>query len=214
MHFEPLFGMDENKYPDISDAILKIKKWNRQGGGDNRDAALAMLTHYRLAKQFKGPFAFLMIRDKKLPEADAVEALRWAKKFLLKTHHTIDLPLGDVERYIRGNVSIAAEGLSEVARAADPKLYDKKNGIMNIVSGDGYIQIGRFGGSGTEIESISPYGTSAHKDSRHYTDQMVLFQKHIFRKMSFDMELIKKNAELIYHPGQTDYNALTKLKLN
>ena len=213
-HFAPLFGLDENKYPDIADAILKIKKWNRQGGADNKDAALAMLTHYRLAKQFKGPFAFLMIRDKKLPEADAVEALRWAKKFLLKTHHTIDLPLGDVERYIRGNVSIAAEGLSEVARAADPKLYDKKNGIMNIVSGDGYIQIGRFGTGGTEVESISPYGTSAHKDSRHYTDQMVLFQKHIFKRMSFDMELIKKSAELIYHPGQTDYNALTKLKLN
>ena len=212
-HFDCLYQLDEKKYEDVADAILKIKRWNRTGGADNKDAALAMLTHYHLAKQFKGPFAFLMIRDKILPETDAVEALRWAKKFLLKTHHTIDLPLGDVQRYIRGSVSIPAEGLTEVARAADPRLYDKKNGIMNIVSGDGYVQLVKFSPRGTEIEAISPYGASAHPDSRHYTDQMGMFQKHEFRVMSFDMDMITKNAEYIYYPGQVDYNTLSKIVL-
>lgn len=212
-HFEPLLKLDENKYPDIADAILKLKKWNMQGGADNKDAALAMLSHYRLAKQFKGPFAFLMIRDKILPESDAVDAVRWAKKFLLKTHRTIDLPLGEVERYIRGNVSIPGEGLAEVARAADPKLYDKKKGIMNLTGGDGYIQMVKFGGKGTELETVSPYGTSAHPDSRHYTDQMNLFQKHEFRQMSFDLADVQKTAELSYHPGEIDYNSKTRVTI-
>ena len=211
-HFAPLFKLDEKKYPDIADAILKLKHWNMQGGAENKDAALAMLTHFHLGKQFKGPFAFLMIRNKILPESDAVEAVRWAKKFLLKTHQTIDLPLGDVQRYIRGHVSIPAEGLSEVARAADPKLYDSKKGIMNIVSGDGYIQLVKFGPDGAAVQTISPYGASAHADSRHYTDQMELFRQHSFRAMSFDIDAILKNAELTYHPGQIDYNAMTKAK--
>jgi acyl-homoserine lactone acylase PvdQ len=128
--FAPLFNISETKYPDISEAIKKIKQWNHQGGADNKDAALAMLTHYRLMKKFKGPFAFLMIRDKVLPQQDAIEALRWAQKFMITYHGSINKPLGEVQQYIRGDVTMPAEGLYEVPRAADAKLYDKKKGVM------------------------------------------------------------------------------------
>ncbi len=211
-HFKAMYELDEHKYPEIADAITKLKKWNRSGGADNRDAALAMVTHYHLAKEYKAPFAFLMIREKLLPETDAAEAVRWAKKFLLKTHGTIDLPLGDVQQYIRGAVSKPADGLYEVPRAADAKLYNKDKGIFRIESGDGYIQLGKFGADKTELWSVSPYGSSAHVDSRHYTDQMELFRRHEFRTLTFDRNAIMQKAELIYYPGQLDYNAATRVK--
>jgi hypothetical protein len=42
---------------------------------------------------------------------------------------SIQVPLGDVQRLIRGDVSLPASGLSEVPRASDVVLYDKKKGI-------------------------------------------------------------------------------------
>jgi acyl-homoserine-lactone acylase len=207
-----LYTLSEAKYPDIADAIAKLKHWNRQGGIDNKDATIAMLTHYKLSKLFKGPFAFLTIREKVLPEADAVTAVRWAKKFLINSHGTIDIPLGNVQRYIRGTVSIPAEGLYEVPRAADAKMYDEQKGIMRVESGDGYIQVVKFSKQNIDLQTISPYGSSAHSDSKHYTDQMQLFSDHKFRSMTFDLESIKRKAEFIYHPQQIDYNQQTRKK--
>ena len=59
-----MYSLDENKHPVIADAILKIRKWNLDGAKDNREAALAMLTHNYLTKKLDAPFAFFMIAKK------------------------------------------------------------------------------------------------------------------------------------------------------
>jgi len=200
-HFKNMYALDEKKYPDIADAIQKLKRWNMSGEVDNKEAALALVTHDYLLKKLDAPFAFLMIAKTDVPEADAVEAVRYAKKFLLKTHGTIDLPLGDVQRHIRGSVSIPASGLREVSRAADAKLYDKKKGIYRVTGGDGYIQMVKFSKySAPEIYSVNAYGASVHEDSPHYTDQMELFQKEQFKQMTFDKTMILARAKKVYHP--------------
>lgn len=205
-NFKTLYALDEKKYPGLADAIQKIKKWNLEGTADNREAALAMLTHNYLTKKLDAPFAFFMIAKTPVPEADLVEAITYAKKFLLKTHGSIDVGLGEVQRYIRGDVSFPASGLREVPRAADPKLYDKKKGIFKITSGDGYMQMVKLSKEGVEISSINTYGASAHPDSPHYTDQMKLFSEEKFKKMTFDKEEIMKNAKRVYTPGDVNKN--------
>lgn len=200
-NFKILYSLDEKKYPEIADAILKIRKWNMEGATDNREAALAMLTHNYLTKKLDAPFAFFMIAKNPVPENDLVEALSYAKIFLVKTHGSIDVALGDVQRHIRGNVSFPASGLREVPRAADPKLYDRKKGIFKISGGDGYMQMVKLSKSGIEINSVNSYGASANPESPHYTDQMQLFSEEKFKKMTFDKEEILKSAERIYHPG-------------
>lgn len=85
-----------------------------------------MVFHDILMKKNNAPFALLMIRNQKISEAESVDALRKARKFLLKYHGSLDIPLGQVQRHIRGNINIPASGLREVSRAADAKLYDKK----------------------------------------------------------------------------------------
>ena len=201
-NFGGIFKLDEHKYPDIADAIIKLKHWDWMGNADNRDAALAMLMHENLMKKLNGPFAFLMIQHKPIPENDAVEAITQAKRFLLKTHGSIDIALGDLQRHIRGNVSLPASGLREIPRACDTKLFDARKGIYRCVGGDGYIQLVKFGKDSVELNTINAYGASSHQDSNHYTDQMQMFEKEQFKKMTFDKVVILQKAERIYHPGE------------
>lgn len=200
-NFKTAFELDEKKYTDIADAIKKLKQWNRTGDAENRDAAVAMIMQERLQKEWKVPFAFLMIKKEPLLENDLVAALRYAKKFMLSKYGTLDVKLGDVQRMIRGNVSFPASGLREVSRAADPKLYDKAEGTWRITGGDGYIQVNKYSAKGVEINSINAYGASSHPESKHYTDQMEMFSKEQFKKMTFDWEVIKRNAEKVYSPS-------------
>jgi len=201
-NFKIAFELSESKYPDIADAIAKLKKWNLQGDINNREAALAMIMHERLNKKWKVPFAFLTIKREPMQEDELVDALRYARKFMLAKYGTIDVKLGDVQRLIRGDKSYPASGLREVPRAADPKLYDKKKGIWRIVNGDGYIQMNRYNKTGVEINSINAYGASAHSDSKHYTDQMELFSNEQFKPMTFNWDEIVRHAERIYNPGK------------
>lgn len=200
-NFAAVYRLDEKKYPDISDAIAKLKRWSWSGEAENKDAALAMIFHERLMKQWKVPFAFLMIKKEPMTEENVVEQLRLSKKYMLAKYKTMDIRLGDVQRSIRGEVSYPASGLHEVNRATDSKLYDKKTGIYRAVSGDGYIQLIKYSSSGPEIQSVNAYGSSAHPDSKHYTDQMEMFSKEQFKPMTFDWEQILKKAERIYSPG-------------
>lgn len=199
-NFRALYHLDAAKYPDLAAAIAKLQHWDWSGTVDNKDAALAMLTHEYLMKKLNGPFAFLMIKKDTLTTSEVAEALRHAQDQLIKTHGSIDVPLGEVQRLIRGTVSIPASGLREVARAADAKLVDKKKGIYKVTSGDGYIQLVKFGKDGVDLRTISPYGASADPASPHYTDQMRMFEREEFKQMTFDKAEILRKAERVYHP--------------
>jgi acyl-homoserine-lactone acylase len=135
-------------------------------------------------------------------EEDAVDALRNAKKLLIKTHGTMDIPLGQVQRHQRGEVSLPISGLREVPRAADANIYDKKKGLFRITGGDGYIQKVRFTEAGPTIHSINAFGASARPDSPHYTDQMQMFVDQQYKPMTFDRAEIERNARRVYHPGE------------
>lgn len=199
--FAAMFNLDESKYPDIADAIQKLKKWDRNGNADNMDAALAMVVHDFMRQAVDAPFALLMVRPFDVPEEMAVDAIRKAKKLLLKTHGTLDVALGDVQRLIRGEKSLPAHGLREVPRATDTKLHDKKKGIYKVTGGDGYIQVVRFSKDGAKIRSINAYGASNHEDSPHYNDQMEMFTDHEYRTIHLERTTLEKNAERLYHPG-------------
>ncbi|MES2622378.1 MAG: penicillin acylase family protein [Bacteroidota bacterium] len=201
-NFAAAYQLNEKKYKDIADAIKKLKQWNWSGDIQNREAVLAMIMHEKLMKQWKVPFAFLMIKKEPMSEENIVWALRKAKRYMLDKYGTIDVKLGDVQRLIRGDLSLPASGLREVSRAADPKVQDKINGIWQIKGGDGYIQMNKYSKSGVEINSVNAYGSSSHPESKHYTDQMEMFTKEKFKPMTFDWEEIKKKAEKVYYPGE------------
>jgi acyl-homoserine-lactone acylase len=201
-NFKALYALDVNRYPDIKDAVERLQRWNLGGEADNREAPLALVLHQRLMDAWKVPFAVLSIKREPLTEEEIVRELRASKRFMLRTYGTLDIALGDMQRLIRGSVSLPASGLREVARAADSKLVDKANGIWKVGSGDGYVQMNRYSSTGVEVLSVNAYGASSHPESKHYTDQMQLFVGERFKRMTFDWEEIERKAERVYRPGE------------
>ncbi len=192
-----VLNLDPEKYPDIKDQIMQIKTWNRESDTANTDAALMMIiarflidkthVHYDSRKE-----------EIKLKEEYVVEAFGHAKKFLQKYHHTTKVPLGNVQRHIRGNVSIASDGQVDVLRAATALPY--KKGVYRIFHGDSYLLFVKFTDGLPELESISPYGASNHKDSKHYTDQMRLYTTHKTKKIYLDKNKVLQDVESKYSP--------------
>ncbi|TVR81444.1 MAG: hypothetical protein EA412_03090 [Chitinophagaceae bacterium] len=199
--FRIFYELDEKEYPDIADAIIKLRNWDFQGDITNTTAGFVLVMHHFLIKRTNFPFALFMIHEEQVKEEDAVWAIREAKDFLLKTHGHINVALGDIQRHIRGDVSFPASGLREVPRAADAELIDEKKGIFKVTGGDSYIQAIKFSEEGVEVYSVHAYGASANVDSPHFTDQMEMFTNEQFKKMSFDKEIIFENAVRIYEPG-------------
>lgn len=202
-HFKAMFELDEVKYPDIADAIQKIKAWDRGGEIDNPHAALIMVVHENLRHMANGPFALLMIRKQPVTEEMAVSAIRDAKKFFMKKHRTMDMRLGAIQQFMRGDKRVEAHGLREVLRATDTHYKDKKNGIFKAAGGDGYIQIARFSkDEGAQIRSVNVYGASDRPESPHYDDQMEMFRDHEYKNVPLTREGVDKMAERTYYPGE------------
>jgi hypothetical protein len=61
-----------------------------------------MIMQEKLQKEWKVPFAFLMIKKEPLTEENIVTQLRATKKFMLSKYGTLDVKLGDIQRMIRG----------------------------------------------------------------------------------------------------------------
>lgn len=200
-NFSRLYGLDAARYPKLKEQIEALKNWNLRGVHSDTNATVAMLTHKFLMKGKSMPFAIMMIQKDPVPESDIVQALTQTKKYLLKHYKTTCVPLGDVQKIVRGDKSFPIDGLSEVSRAVDTK-YDKQKGIYKMTAGDGFMQFLRFSPTGVEIESISPFGASAHPESKHYTSQMELFVQKKTKKMSLDKHDVWKSAERIYEPGK------------
>lgn len=201
-HFGVLYTLDEKKYPDIAPALYHLKNWNLESSTTNRSAALANTVHHFLCEKTGEPFGFLLVRNKQISESDAVWAIRKASHLLLKSHHLLNPPMGDVFRHIRGTVSLPASGTDEVLRAAGSYLYDKDKGIFRVNTGDGYMQMVKFSKEkGPEIFSITAYGSSSRPLSPNYTDQMKLYTNEQFKVMTFDKKYIFTHAIKIYKPG-------------
>jgi len=196
--FKVLFNLDHKQYPDITYAIEKIKRWNLEGTVDNRDAALMLIIHDYLRQELDMTFGFLMIREAPILEEEAVRAVRYAQRQLLHAHGTLDIPLGQVQFYIRGDRHVPADGLRETARATDTKLFNRGKAVYKVVSGDGYMQKVRFTPQGPELNTINVYGASDDPESPHYDDQMELFSQHRYKVMTLDRAVIERDAERIY----------------
>ncbi|MCS7086428.1 MAG: penicillin acylase family protein, partial [Bacteroidia bacterium] len=201
-NYAALYRLDPNKYPGLAYAINKFKRWNFRGDVDNRDAALALVTHYFLEKITRTSVALQMILNDTITEAEAVAALKKAQRFLLKHHRTLDVPLGAVQRHRRGNVDLPLDGLLEVPRAIHVGAQKPRKGRFRAHGGDCFIMYVTWDKDRKQIlETVNCYGTSARAQSPHYTDQMTMFVRHQTKPATFDKNEIFRRAERVYRLG-------------
>lgn len=193
----PLFALNPADYPDIAPLIETLNKWDRRADTTSRGAAIYSVAYLLLTdilKQAGGsPY-------RPLTTAECVQGLQQTKAYLLKHFGTTDLPLGRVQRHIRGSVSLPCPGVPDVLAAMDSKRLP--SGELRAEQGESYIELVRFRKNALpDIETVNAYGASNHPDSPHYTDQMQLFVNQQTKKMTLDKQQVLRDAKRVYHPS-------------
>lgn len=191
-----MFNLDPKKYPDIADALKVINQWNSQSDANNMQAALLTFSVYPIIDRISSRGT--NYESNYFTEKEYAEGIREGKKHMLKYFGSLTVPLGAVQKHVRGNVELPVGGMPEVLAATISQPY--KNGMRKTFVGDSYIELVRYSKDTVEIESVNAYGASAKPNSPHYTDQMQMFVDQKLKPMTLDKAKIYKDAERIYHP--------------
>jgi acyl-homoserine-lactone acylase len=136
-----------------------------------------------------------------LEEERLVEALRYAKKHMLKHFGRLDPRYGQVMRHRRGDKDLALWGFPDVMGAMLGKF--EADGRLKGRRGESHIILARLSEEGVQLRAVNEYGTSNKPGSPHYSDQMELFANQETRPVTMKREALERNAERIYHPGES-----------
>ena len=200
MHSSPLlekiFHLNIEKYPDLSESISLLNKWDRVTDGDSEAAALFILCLRNIWPKITEQRFWR--EGNVLNEALLVESIRMARKHCKKHFKKYHVPLHQLQRHSRSKVNLPVNGGPDVLAAMYAK--PEKNGQLRASAGDSYIQLVRFSANGPEIESVNAYGASTKENSPHATDQMKLFVEQKLKKMTLDKDRIYEEANWVYHP--------------
>jgi acyl-homoserine-lactone acylase len=193
VNIDSLFLLDESQHSDIADVIHSLKTWDRVGNESSRGAAIFAIAFYKIAAIYQHDESL-----KSISESFAVSIMTQVKEFMMKNFGTTDITLGDYQRLERGNKSLPLSGLPDVLAA----MYSAptKEGRVKGNVGDCYIAFAKFTANGPEIETINCFGASNHPGSKHYDDQMPLYQQQLTKKMTLNRIQNYQHAERIYHP--------------
>lgn len=196
----PLFtgGLDPARYPDIAEEIALLANWDRKGTKESVGAGFFLVAYGHFNKTIYERHELFERHD--IPEEEFVASIRYAQRYLKRHFGTSQVPLGEVQRHVRGDQDWPIEGLPDQIAA----LYSRpwKNGRYKSYSGESYIQHVRFDEQGVEISSVQPYGASSRPDSPHFADQVELYLQHKTKEISLDRKWVEEHAERTYHPGE------------
>ena len=188
-----VFRMDPLLAGKAAPTVRILQKWNRSGELNEIGAA-----HFN-------EFYFHLMSKKKWIDVDEVKAvqmiasLHYAHEKLLNNFGKIEVTLGEYQFLVRGDKTLPIRGLGDVLAAMYSRPY--KEGKVKGVAGDSYIMLVRYPSKGLPIiETVNSYGASNRPESPHYADQMNMFVNQERKQMTLDIDLVRNQAERIYHP--------------
>lgn len=188
-----MMELNADDHPMLKDIINSLQEWDKRGDTESKGAAVFLIVYDYLARKLAGT------PSREISIEEAVETYQYVYGFMIKNFGKTSLELGDIQKLVRGNLVKPASGLPDMLAATYTDPYT--NGMRRVVSGDAYICIVRYPKQGFPIiESINTFGASSHPESKHFSDQMNMFQNKQLKKMTLDKTAILNNAERIYHP--------------
>ncbi|MGY8919763.1 MAG: penicillin acylase family protein [Flavobacteriales bacterium] len=188
-----IWEINAKEYPEISDVILNIQKWDMSTNSTSVGAANYAILYYLLIDKFKG------VTNKKIfSEVEIIELISSTKEYLIKFFGTVNIELGHFQKLVRGEKEIGIFGLPDVITAMKGVNYE--DGKIKITHGESYISLVKFKDGKVEVETVISYGSSDNPNSNHYNDQMDLYSKFKTKKMSLDKSKVYKEAIKIYNP--------------
>ncbi len=194
---DSMLKMNPADYPLLKEVITNLQQWDNKAIKTSKGAAVFLLLYDYLSIKLRGA------RPRQLTVAESIEAFQYINDFMLKNFGTLNLTLGGIQKLVRGNDARPADGLPDILAAAYSAPYI--NGKRKITTGDAYICFVRYPKNGLPIiESINTFGASQHPGSRHYKDQMTMFQNQQTKRMTLDKKEVFQTAERIYHPVMSE----------
>jgi len=187
-----LLGNDEAISREELLAQEILRNWDGDTSIDSRGTALAVITGTRALgyEYFE-------------PERDPMEALAETAADLMDVFGRLDPEWGEVNRIIRGEISVPLDGAPDVLRAiyADRDGV-AKDGVMNAFAGDTHIIIADWTPDGSvTIDSIHNYGSATlDETSPHYSDQTELFSNGEYKRIAMNLADVLKEATADYQP--------------
>lgn len=189
---QPLFDLDPGKYPDIKDAILLLRQWNKSGETTNKQAALLLVTFMNLNEMTHSGFVE-MESGIKYSEDQLVSSVKKASDELKSAYGAIDIELGKIQKIERGTFSFPVSGLPDALNSS--YLLRTSKGKFKVANGDTFIMFCSFSSNGNTAFSVLPYGVSARAGNIHSTDQMKLYAGHATKRVYFSEEDIRSRRE-------------------
>ena len=193
MDIDSLFLMNPPDYPKIEPILKSIQSWDRIASAESYGAGAYGVLYSKLRKYYNN------LPDPKIFTTSVLEkALTESLKHIIKYFGSNEVKLGSFQKLVRGDKELPIFGLPDVISSMGTAPY--KEGMRKVVSGESYIELVKFTKEGVEIESIISYGSSDHKQSKHFNDQMEYYANQKTKKMTFDKREIYKKAKKVYHP--------------
>lgn len=179
------------------DPLLKsaqdiLRNWDGDTVRTSRGAALAVITGTRTRGY-----------EYTEQERDPMDALAETANDLMAKFGRLDPEWGEVNRIIRGDVSVPLDGAPDVLRAIYADRDGVANeGVMNAFAGDTHIVVAEWAPDGQVIvDSIHNYGSATlDETSPHYNDQVQLFSDGGYKRISMTLEEVLKEATADYRP--------------
>jgi len=192
-NIDSLFLIDEQANSEIADLIVQLKQWDKTGNAQNIGAGTFFMV-YEMARKNNALFN----AQHTITINQAIEILKDVKASMLQNFGRTNLQLGEIQKLVRGKVSLPLPGLPDLL--APMYSIPLKNGLYKGNQGDAYIELVRFTKDGPIIETLNVYGASARSSSVHYTDQMNMYVNQQTKPMTLNKADVYKNAVRKYNP--------------
>ncbi|MCA9230579.1 MAG: acylase [Planctomycetales bacterium] len=185
------------------EALKVWRDWDQRTDQENTSTALVVLTLRPGSNDDQRP----------LDEADTQALLKemtWVAKLLQKTHGRIDVPWGEVNRMIRGDVNLPLDGGPDVLRAIyqtfkrGGEIVGMEDGQLEGRGGDCYFMLVRWDQEGKiTSEAIHQYGAATiARESEHYDNQAPLFARKEMRESLLTESAVREHLSQEYKPGE------------
>ena len=175
--------------PLLISAISVIQKWDLETNIKNRNTAFSI---YSL-------FKFIESKPENINLDELAENILLNAKKFTKWYGGLEVPWGKVNRLVRGETNLPMNGGPDINHAVYG--LPQKDGTLKGVAGDCYIIYAEWDDKGkVTSKSIHQYGSTQNEDSKHFSDQSILFSEKKLKDIYFSLDDVIKHAKKKYQP--------------
>jgi acyl-homoserine-lactone acylase len=197
-------AVDANTSAEAKEAARVLAAWDRSADAGSRGAVLFSEFWRELIRRSAGASPFATQWSEASPRttpdgladpARAVAALEAAAALVKTARGSLDVPWGDVHRFRRDGVDLAANGAADgVGIFRVVEFEEAKDGKREAVAGDSYVVAVEFS-SPVKAMALVGYGNASQPGSKHRTDQLPLLAAKKLRPVWLTRAEVERHLE-------------------